>query len=249
MKVPSIKGVVAIVAVLGIAAYAGSSLMARGGMFNRAGTVSLEDKLPPNVVKFAEAIPAKTAETLTALPATAARAVESMPAVVPPAATPIRRAVERFDPRPHSRVKAAPATTRASSRSLRAATLAPGRCSALSADEGMLTLRVYQGMTLTDLAVHFSLTADDIRGVNPSLRGGDMLLAGNTYRIPLDHLRVLRHKVRAGDTLSQIVRDIDAPNAFSIRTWNCLPSSELLAGQQLLLFQPRLNGQLGHASY
>src|SRR5262249_40774521 len=107
---------------------------------------------------------------------------------------------------------------------------------------------VNQGMTLSDLALHFSTTVEEIRSVNPGLRNG-RLLAGKAYRIPLDHLRVLRYKVRVGDTLSHLVRDIDAPSTYSIRTWNCLPSNKLLAGKQLLLFRSRLNGQLARGSF
>jgi LysM repeat protein len=243
---------VAIVVGLVIAAYAAISLTAGGGVFSRGGSTALEDKLPAEVMKIAETIPAKTAETLDALPAIparAVRAVESLPSVLPPAPAPIRRSLDRLDARLRPRAKAtSPAATRASVRSGGGVSLSPARCSALSADEALLTLHVYQGMTLSDLALHFSTTVEGIRGVNPGLRNG-MLVAGNAYRVPLDHLRVLRHKVRAGDTLSQLARDLDAPSAYSIRTWNCLPSNKLLAGKQLLLFRSRLDGQLARGSF
>jgi hypothetical protein len=113
---------------------------------------------------------------------------------------------------------------------------APSGCWSLDRDEKLLTLHVYRGMTLGDLALHFDTTADQLRRANPKLHGST-LLAGQTYAIPIDHLQVVRHVVQHGETMGGLGRMVDAPTSYSIRAWNCLDSTEVRTGDTLLLFR------------
>jgi len=100
---------------------------------------------------------------------------------------------------------------------------------------GLLKLQVFQGMTLSDLAIHFRLSPDDIAALNPSLHG-DRVLAGQHYWIPTDHLKASRYRVGRGDTIETLSRTLRAPTPYSIRTWNGLPSNTLRRGQELIVF-------------
>jgi hypothetical protein len=110
-------------------------------------------------------------------------------------------------------------------------------CWSLENNEKLLRLHVYRGMTLSDLAIHFDTTVDTLRHANPTLHGS-MLLAGNAYTIPIDHLQVIRHVVKHGETMGELGRLVDAPTTYSVRTWNCLDSSQVRAGDTLVLFKP-----------
>lgn len=99
----------------------------------------------------------------------------------------------------------------------------------------VLTLHVYRGMTLSDLAEHFTTTVAQLRHSNPRLRDS-ILLAGQAYKVPIGHLRTIHHRVAVGDTMNELRRAVHAPTAYSIRTWNCLDTSRLRAGDTVLLF-------------
>jgi len=107
-------------------------------------------------------------------------------------------------------------------------------CHQLDLDTGVLRLRVYRGMSLTGLAVHFSVSTGEVRALNPQLRG-DRLYSGSWYAVPTRHLVPLRHRVRGGETLAGIVSLYGAPSHISVRTWNCLPDNRIRAGDELLV--------------
>jgi|SRR5581483_552024 len=109
-------------------------------------------------------------------------------------------------------------------------------CWSMDSTATVLTLRIYRGMTLSDLAEHFNTTVAQLRDSNPRLRRA-MLLAGKVYRIPIGHLHVVHHRLQVGETMSGLAKAVHAPNAYSIRTWNCLDSSRLRAGRTVLLFR------------
>jgi hypothetical protein len=116
------------------------------------------------------------------------------------------------------------------------ATPMSSRCWALENNDKLLRLHVYRGMTLSDLAVHFDTTVDTLRRANPTLNGST-LLAGNAYLIPIDHLQMIRHVVKRGETMGGLGRTVDAPTAYSIRTWNCMDTNRVRAGDTVVLFK------------
>ena len=109
-------------------------------------------------------------------------------------------------------------------------------CYEYSPSARTLVLRVYRGMTLSDLGMHFGVTDADIKRENPHI-AGTRLEAGEEYGIPLRGLTLERHRVRRGETLGGLTARYDLPTLYTIRTLNCLPSVRIEAGDELLVYR------------
>lgn len=112
----------------------------------------------------------------------------------------------------------------------------PG-CWRLSEARDTLHLRVWRGMTVSDLAVHFRTSNAAVREAC-GLRD-DRLRSGQTCRFPLDRLAAVLHLVRSGETLSELRQRFGLPSRFTIRMLNCRDSNRILVGERLLLLVPR----------
>ena len=112
-------------------------------------------------------------------------------------------------------------------------------CYEFDPKNGWLKLRVYRDMTLSDLVMHFRLKDRTvIERANPKIQGG-YLVSREWYWIPTDHLRPSRYKVNSGDTNFTISNRYKLPTEYTIRAWNCLPSSKVEKGDRLLLFSKK----------
>lgn len=110
-------------------------------------------------------------------------------------------------------------------------------CYHLSPAGDTLTLRVWNGMTVSDLAVHLRTAWATVRtacGLQD-----DELRAGQTCRFPLVRFRAVLHQVQTGETVAGIRARYGLPTRYTVCTLNCLSSNRIRAGDHLLVLVPR----------
>jgi LysM repeat protein len=114
--------------------------------------------------------------------------------------------------------------------------LARAGCFEYWEDRDELRLKVFRGMTISDLSVHMRLSPAEVRRACGA--EGNKLIAGRECLFDVSHLRLQRTPVERGDNLWSLRRQYDCPSRFSIRAWNCLPNNQLRVGDRLALWLP-----------
>ncbi|MCP4661599.1 MAG: LysM peptidoglycan-binding domain-containing protein [bacterium] len=109
-------------------------------------------------------------------------------------------------------------------------------CLCYDREAAIVELRIPSGMTLYRLAKTFSVSEERIVGFNQEL-SGHKLKAGFWYQLPIDHLEVIFYRVRRDDTLYRIAQKYRLPSTEPLQIWNCLPSSKIQIGDQLLVLR------------
>ena len=109
-------------------------------------------------------------------------------------------------------------------------------CWKLWEDERLLAKKVVAGDSLVEWGQWYYAGKDAVAawnglGTSASLTRGDWLM------VSLDHVQVVIHQVKAGETAFSLQQQYGLPTKYYAAAWNCAPAAKIQAGKDYLVLQ------------